>query len=80
MQHLARLVDVDGNGRVNIWQFVAAFVAHDAGTHSVSLSSSSSNSSGATSTATGLIDPGTAVGQNRGRELSHGVVQVRQGT
>ena len=36
LHQLARLVDVDGNGRVNIWQFTAAFVAHDSGTHTTS--------------------------------------------
>ena len=53
MQQLARLVDVDGNGRINIWQFVAAFVADERAT-------------------------GTVAGQNLGRQLSHGVVQVRR--
>ena len=75
MQQLARMVDLEGNGRVNIWQFVAAFVAHDAGTHSVtSLPSAAGYAQGPEEM---LQHDTSAAGQKLGRQLSHGVVQVR---
>jgi hypothetical protein len=70
------MVDLEGNGRVNIWQFVAAFVAHDAGTHSIT--SLPSDGAGHAQGPEEVLQHGTsAAGQKLGRQLSHGVVQVR---
>jgi hypothetical protein len=87
LHQLARLVDVDGNGRVNIWQFTAAFVAHDSGTHSTSSAGSDDSDfagaggfredMGPEETARKFTFGAGDGGQTLGRQLSHGVVQVR---
>lgn len=72
LEQLARLVDVDGHGRVNIWQFTAAFVAHDQGT-------SSASSNGPDHHHPSFSPDGSKNGAVS-RQLSLGVVQAVAGT